>query len=129
MGILKTTITRRPNPKGGKKLYLNIVSFSNIGNDQIVEYLAANSGINKPLAIAAVSALRSVFVNYLMNGHTVQIPQLGTFSLSAKCRYVNDEEDADGRCIKRLKIRFTPKNTIKAACKSVRFAGIVLDED
>jgi predicted histone-like DNA-binding protein len=129
MGLLKTTITRRTVPGGGKKLFPNIVSFSNIGNDQMVEYLAVNSGINRPLAIAAVNALRAVFVNYLMNGHTVQIPQLGTFSLSAKCKLVSNAKDAGPDCIKRLKIRFTPKGTIKSACKSVKFSGITVDDD
>ena len=129
MGLLKTTITSRTSPEGGKKLYPNIVSFSNIGNDQMVEYLAVNSGINRPLAIAAVNALRAIFVNYLMNGHTVQIPQLGTFSLSAKCKLVNDIKDAGPDSIKRLKIRFTPKSTIRSACKSVKFAGITPEDD
>ena len=119
MGLLKTTITRRTVPGGGKKLFPNIVSFSNIGNDQMVEYLAVNSGINRPLAIAAVNALRAVFVNYLMNGHTV----------SAKCKLVSNAKDAGPDCIKRLKIRFTPKGTIKSACKSVKFSGIPVDDD
>ena len=128
MGLLKTTITSRTSPEGGKKLYPNIVSFSNIGNDQMVEYLAVNSGINRPLAIAAVNALRAIFVNYLMNGHTVQIPQLGTFSLSARTKSVADKDKAGPSCIKAIRIRFTPAGTTMQAAKSVKFSSLVDDD-
>ena len=129
MGTLKTTITRRTVPGGGKKLFPNIVSFKSIGNDDLIERMMQNSGINKVVAIAAAAALRQVFTNYVLNGHTVQIPQLGTFSLSAKCKLVSNAKDAGPDCIKRLKIRFTPKGTIKSACKSVKFSGITVDDD
>ena len=130
MALLKTTITRRNAPgTDTQKFYPGIVSFSNIGNDQLVEYLATNSGINKPVAIAAVNALRALFTNYLLNGHTVQIPQLGTFSLSAITKPVALKKDAGPDCIQRVKIRYTPKSSIKNACKSVRFSAIPLVED
>lgn len=128
MGVLKTGITQKTVFKDGKKLFPTVLTFSNIGNEQLVEYLAINSGINKGLAIAAVNALRNVFDNYLLNGHTVQIPQLGTFSLSAKCKLADKEKDAGAKCIQRVKIRYTPKTTVKAACKSAKFESIGIVE-
>ena len=125
MGVLKTGITQKTVFKDGKKLFPTVLTFSNIGNEQLVEYLAINSGINKGLAIAAVNALRNVFDNYLLNGHTVQIPQLGTFSLSAKCKLADKEKDAGAKCIQRVKISYTPKTTVKAACKSAKFESIL----
>ena len=128
MGTLKTTITQRAVPGGGRKLYPNIVSFKNIGNDDLIERMMQNSGINKVVAIAAAAALRQVFTNYVLNGHTVQIPQLGTFSLSAKTKSVADKDMAGPSCIKTIKIRFTPVGTTMQAAKSVRFSSLVDDE-
>ena len=109
MGTLKTTITRRAVPGGGRKLYPNIVSFKNIGNDDLIERMMQNS-------------------NYVLNGHTVQIPQLGTFSLSAKTKSVADKDKAGPSCIKTIKIRFTPVGTTMQAAKSVKFSSLVDDE-
>ena len=128
MGTLKTTITRRTVPGGGKKLFPNIVSFKSIGNDDLIERMMQNSGINKVVAIAAAAALRQVFTNYVLNGHTVQIPQLGTFSLSARTKSVTDKDKAGPSCIKAIRIRFTPAGTTMQAAKSVKFSSLVEDD-
>lgn len=128
MGTLKTTITRRAVPGGGRKLYPNIVSFKNIGNDELIERMMQNSGINKVVAIAAAAALRQVFTNYVLNGHTVQIPQLGTFSLSARTKSVASKDLAGPSCIRAIKIRFTPVSTTMQAAKSVKFSSLIDDD-
>jgi len=129
MGTLQTTITQRTSPAGEKKLYANIVNYSNIGNDQLVEYMATNSGINKSTAIAAVYALRSILTNYLLNGHTVVVPQLGTFSLGCNSKAQDTKDKVTADTIKRLKIRFTPETSINTAAKSIRFKGIVSEDE
>ena len=129
MGTLQTTITVRTSPTGGTRLYPNIVSYRGITNDDLVKYMVSNSGINKATALAAVAALRRLIYNYVLNGHTIKIPQLGTFSLVAKTKAVTKEEDAGANCIKNLKIRFSPIKDTKIACKSVRFKGILPEED
>ncbi len=129
MGTIQTTITQRQTFMGEKKLYANIVSYSNINSKKLIDYMVANSGINKSTAIAAVYALRSILRNYLCNGHTVQIPQLGTFSLYCSAKAQADKKDVKASTVKRLKIRFTPEATISNAVKSVKFKGIVNPDD
>ena len=128
MGTLKTTITQRSIPGGGKRLFANIVSFKNIGNDELVERMMQNSGINKGVALAAAAALRQVFTNYVLNGHTVQIPQLCTFSLSARTRSVDSKDKATPACIRTIKIRLTPCATTAQAARSVKFSSLVEDD-
>ena len=126
---LQTTITIRTAPTGGTRLYPNIVSYKNIGNDELIEYMVQNSGINKCVAIAAAVALRQAFNNYALNGHTIQIPQLGTFSVGARTKAVTKLADCNASCIQGLKLRFTPVGSTQQACKSVKFQGIIKDEE
>lgn len=129
MATLQTTITMRKSPLGGTKLYPNIVSYKNIGNDELIEYMVQNSGINKTVAIASAAALRQIFFNYVLNGHTVVIPQLGTFSLNARTKAVSELKDCGAGCIQGLKLRFTPVKTTLNACKAVKFRGIMKGDE
>ncbi|MGN1213981.1 MAG: HU family DNA-binding protein [Bacteroidaceae bacterium] len=128
MATLQTAITMRTIPSGETRLYPNIVSYMNIGNDEIIEHMAQNSGINKTTALNATAALRQIFYNYLLNGHTVKIPQLGTFRLSVKTKAVSDIKDCGVGCVKNVKVVFTPVSDIRKACKSVKFKGVVKDD-
>ena len=128
MGTLQTTITMRTTPQGVKKLYPNIVSYKKISNNDLIEYMVQNSSVSKSTALAAVAALRQVFSNYVLNGHGVQIPQLGIFTLAAKTNAVDDLKKCGASCVKNLKVRFTPTVLLKNACKSVKFQGIVKDD-
>ena len=128
MATLQTAITMRTTPNGVTRLYPNIVSYKNIGNDELVEYMTQNSGINKTTALNATAALRQIFYNYLLNGHTVKIPQLGTFRLSLKTKAVSDLKDCGVGCVKNVKVVFTPVSVIRNACKSVKFKGVLKDD-
>ena len=126
---LQTTITIRTAPTGGTRLYPNIVSYKKIGNDELINYMVQNSGINKAVAIAATAALRQVFENYVLNGHSVQIPQLGTFSPSARTKAVSKLADCNASCIENVKLRFTPTGSTQQACKAVKFQGLIKDDE
>lgn len=127
MGTLRTTITRRTLFDGTSKLYPNIATYQRITDRDVINYMVSNSGIKKNVAIATVAALRQVITNYLLNGHTVKFPYLGTFRLSANTKGVDTIEKANASCIKSLKICFTPTVETKQACKSVKFKSLLGD--
>ncbi len=127
MGILQTIITTRTTPQGVTKLFPNIVSYRNIGNNDLIEYMVQNSSVSKGTAIAAMGALRQVFTNYVLNGHTVRIPQLGIFGVSAKTKAVGTLEECGADCVQNLKLYFKPNEELRNACKSVKFQGIIRD--
>lgn len=128
MGTLRTTITKRTLMTGTSKLYPNIVRYTRITNDDLIEYMVSNSGINKAVALAATAALRRAITNYVLNGHTVKIPQLGTLSLSARTKGVDTLEKADESCIRSIKLRFTPVGSTKQACRSVKYSTLLGDD-
>lgn len=129
MGVLQTTITLRTAPTGGTRLYPNIVSYQNIKSEDVVDMMCANSGINRVTAYAAAAALRRLIYNYVLNGHTIIVPGLGRMSLGLVTKAVSSLDDVDADMIKGVKVRFSPSKTIKSACKSVKFQGIIVEDD
>lgn len=128
MTTLRTTITKRTLLSGANKMYPNIVSYKRITNEDLINYMVSNSGINRPVAIAAVSGLRRAITNFLLNGHSVNIPQFGTLSVSAKTKAVDSNAKADASCIQSLRVRFTPEGNTKQACRSVKFTTLMDDD-
>lgn len=126
---LQTTITQRTSPAGEKKLYANIVRYSNIDSNQLVESMMKNSLISRAAAVAAVYGTRNSIYNFLLNGHTINIPGLGKFSLTLRTVAQDDPEKVTGDTIKCAHIRFSPQAQIRTAAKSVSFKGIITQDD
>ena len=49
------------------------VTYSKIDGEDVLEYAAQNSGINQAQLSAAMYAIRQSFVNFLLNGHSVEL--------------------------------------------------------
>lgn len=130
MGQLRTTITKRTLMSGATRLYPNIVHDKPIESEEVVQYMVEHSQISAPVAYNAIAALRNIIWTFVLNGHTVKVPEIGTFSLVAKTKAVGDIKKASAKnCIERLKIRYTPTASTKAsAIKTTRFSGLPVDD-
>ncbi len=129
MGILKTTISKRTLLSGANKLYPNIVHTQPINTEALVSYMVEHSQISRPVAYNAIFAFRSLIETFVMNGHTVKIPQIGTFSLSCKTKAVDTEKEAVPKnCQPKFKLRFTPTKSIKTMTRSVSFRSMLDDQ-
>lgn len=124
MGLLRTGIVQRNVFKDGKKLFPTVLLYSNISDRELINYMLQNSQVGRSTAVAAVEAFKAAFTTFLLNGHTMVIPAVGTFSLSAKCKAVNSLDNV-GQSIQRLKIRYTPENIIRVAAKSSKFRSLL----
>jgi len=129
MGTVKTTISQRTSPAGETKLYANIVRYSNIDSYQLIESMMTNSLISRSAAIAAVYGTRSSVYNFLLNGHTINIPGLGKFSLNLRTKAQDSADKVTGDTIKGAHIRFSPQAQIRTAAKSTKFLGVLTDEE
>lgn len=129
MGIVRTGIVQRTVPGGGKKMYASKIMYSNVGHDELISYMQRNANIGRATAVAAVDVFVKVFQAWVMNGHAIRVPELGTFSLSAKTKSVASLDKADASVIRRLRVRFTPVKHLKESARSTRFQGIVVDDD
>lgn len=126
--MINVGISKRPIPGGGRKYYPTGLTYSNINDDGLVQYMQSNSQVSETAARSAVKAFKAAFETFLINGHTMVIPSLGTFSLSAQCKSQLHVEDVN-TTVKNIRIRFTPTAQVRRSAKSAKFQMVPLQED
>ena len=148
MGIIKTGVVRRTNLKGGRKLYATGVSYSNINDEGLISYLQQNGQLSRGLAVAAIEAFRAAFNTFLMNGHSMTIPSLGSFSLTCNSDTKkvtttpvdNPQTEAEKEqmkefkkqltaAIRNIRVSFNPVARVRMSAKSVRFHPVIIEDD
>ena len=120
-------VSKRPIPGGGTKYYPTGLVYSNINDDGLVQYMQQNSQVSETAARSAVKAFKAAFETFLINGHTMVIPSLGTFSLSAQCK-AQDQVSSVEATIKNIRVRFTPTAQVRRAAKSARFQMLPVED-
>ena len=66
------------------------VTYSKIDGDEVLVLAAQNSGINQAQLSAAMYAIRQSFINFLMNGHSVELPGVGIFRVGVNAKMVDE---------------------------------------
>ena len=103
------------------------VTYSKITADDLLEAAARNSGINDATIYAGMRAVVNEFENFLMNGHSVQVPLLGTYRLSLRSKAVATEAEAGANAIYRRGIIYTPTTRLKAKLNSINLNALPAD--
>jgi Bacterial DNA-binding protein. len=73
---------------------------------------------------AAIEALAQTIEDKLQDGYNVSIDELGTFSVSAESRTVQDSEEIRGQSIKVKNINFRPSVRLKTTMKTSKFERV-----
>ena len=109
------------NGSGEKSLayVLRPTRYSTIDSKQIVEYCVQNSMVPKAYISGAMAALSQCIINFLLNGHHVVFPDLGTFSLTSTGYAVGEADKAGLNQLKKLNVRFLPCADLKARVDNV----------
>ena len=81
MGNINYSVIKKKNPVDPtqSKYYPLMVSSTRIENGAIARYISENSQIPLAHVTSALAAIEKSIVNFVMNGHSVIIPNLGTF--------------------------------------------------
>lgn len=87
--------------------------YSLIKGEQVIKYAAQNSGMRKAEVVDGYYAILQTFKNYVLNGHSVVLPGIGTFRLSCKTSAVETDEDQSADNVKRVRIIFTPSTLLR----------------
>ena len=88
--------------------------YSTMSTDEIIDYCALNSIVPRAYIGAAMTALAQCIENFLLNGHSVQFPCLGTFSLQSNGFSEPDHTKAGLSQFEKLRIRFLPCAALKS---------------
>ena len=96
------------------------VRYSTIKADELVEAASRNNSIPVSYIETACAALANEFYNFILKGHSVKVPQVGTFRLSLKNK---STREADGDILtKRTRILLRPARELDALLERVNFA-------
>lgn len=92
---------------------LRPVRYSTIDHETFINYCATNSTVPRASLRASLEAIISGLEDLLLNGHSVSLDGLGTFSLSATTRAQTDATQAGSNQLCRLHIRFRASKRLK----------------
>ena len=98
------------------------VTLPRIDKDELLERAADNSGINRGAIYAAADAITREFENFIMNGHSVEIPLVGSFRFSVNAHATDTEAEAGAGQVYRRKIHYLPS---KALWRKVQQVSLV----
>lgn len=81
-GVLKDT----------DKFFPEAINFSRIDADRFLDSIANNSQVGRPQVQSTMAAVAENMLYFLQNGHSVEVPYLGTISLAIKGSVEKDEK-------------------------------------
>lgn len=95
--------------------------YSTIGYQAITAYAAKAAAVPESSIEMSMEAIFDALNYFVMNGHSVQIPYIGTFSLSVRAKSAESEADFTNnfqRNLRNININFLPASEIKALIAS-----------
>ena len=122
---------RRIAFNNSEKLVGQIVRYTTIAYAAIVAYAAKAAGVPESSIALAMGALFDAMNYFVLNGHSVQIPNLGTFSLCISVKSTASEAEFTSNFaqnLRRVYIRFLPDPELKAMIASTAINTSVDDE-
>lgn len=122
---------RRIGYNDTEKLVGQANRYSTIEYDAIVAYAAKAAAVPESSIDMSMEALFDAMNYFVLNGHSVQIPNLGTFSIGVRAKSTGSEAEftADfSKNLRGIKIRFLPDPELKAMIASTSILTDVEEE-
>lgn len=120
--IYKKTLRVSPlNPSDPGKYYPQLIT---LGQKMTLEKIIYEMKEKSSLSAGDIESVTTNFVETitrsLLNGHSVLIPKLGLFSLSAKAEGTEKEEDCTAKKIKSVHVNFRPAANLRPSLTATR---------
>ena len=116
MGRIVYTVVKRRDPSTASvKYYPARVGSERLSTDDVIDYIGENSQLPRAAVPSAVSAILKTITNFVLNGHSVELPRLGIFSATIQEPQQTEATSADAyRLTKDAKImvRFRPTSSL-----------------
>jgi predicted histone-like DNA-binding protein len=126
MSILYNKVERvnPARPENPKLWYPVLKSTGLVREKEVARRVADETTLNPKEAEFAVAQLFKVVTDYLLNGKTVQLGELGSFRLTVSSEGVATETEVTATQIKHVNIRFTASETLKEALQKATFMAV-----
>lgn len=118
----KYALYENPNPKGdGKKqpLHARIVPKGTVHTQDIAEEIADCCGYSTATTKGMLDALAKVISKNLRRGYTVELDDLGSFSISLKCRPVMDKKELRSWSVRFGNVHFKGSKKLKEQLRPI----------
>lgn len=125
MGVIRYKVVSKRNPLDDSvKFYAQPELYSQISKEDIVEAAQRNTSIPRAYLDMAYDALINEVENFVMNGHSVQIPNLGTISCRINGTGAETRVKYTTEHIRKVGFTFLPDPYIKKLLKKVQFRQV-----
>lgn len=113
-----------------KNIYVSrAVRFSKIPTAELIEHAANDSGLSDSMVAASFYAIVKQVKELMLNGHSIELGNLGTMRFSMSCKAANTAEEVNVNNVKTRRILISPSKTLKQALENVTFTGFSTAED
>lgn len=90
---VKCSLRKATGAFGNREVvFPEVVNYSRITGESFVDYIVANCQVGRAQVMSVLSALEEQLVLFMMEGHSVEVPRLGTFSLTVDGHVEKDEK-------------------------------------
>ncbi|PXX96017.1 hypothetical protein DF185_20885 [Marinifilum breve] len=122
----KVVKIKTPLSKDGKKemYYPRVASRKKEGINDLAERISDVSSFNKGDVIGILEVFTQLIPTLLKNNTSVELGELGTFSLHISAEGVDEEEKVNRYRIKKSKIAFRPSNRLKNELNTIDYRKI-----
>lgn len=125
MGVIRYKVVAKRNPLDDSvKYYAQPELYSQISKQDIIEAAQRNTSIPRAYLDMAYDALINEVENFVMNGHSVQIPNLGTISCRIRGEGADARKNYSTELIKKVGFTFLPDPYIKKLLKKIQFRQV-----
>lgn len=115
---------QRANPidkEAARKWYARLKTVGQKKEKEIAQLLSDETTLNPKEAEMALSQFQKILVRILLDGHSVQLSDWGSFYLTCNSTGHDSEEEVSATSIAGLNIRFKPGNELKEAIAKAHF--------
>lgn len=125
MGVIRYKVVAKRNPIAGSvKYYAQPELYSQISKQDIIEAAQRNTSIPRAYLDMAYDALINEVENFVMNGHSVQIPNLGTISCRIRGFGADSRAEYSTDLINKVGFTFLPDPYIKKLLRKIQFRQV-----
>jgi predicted histone-like DNA-binding protein len=112
------------NPTAPKKWYPILKSLGLIKEKEVAKLLADETTLNPKEAEMTLYQLLKVIIRLLLDGHTVQLGELGSFRLTVHSEGSETEDEVSANKIQSVHVRFTPSDSLRKEINEATFKDV-----
>jgi predicted histone-like DNA-binding protein len=112
------------NPTAPKLWYPILKSIGLVKEKQVVQLVADETTLNPKEAEMSLFQFFKVIIRLLLDGHTVQLGELGSFRVTAHCEGSETEAEVNASKIKSVHIHFTPSESLREQLNKATFKDV-----